>query len=163
MLGCGGGRWRGSIPKKDAFRIAGEFVTDLISRTEKHGTVFCFEPLAKQDSDFVNSVYESIKFVKMINNKAFRVQLDAKALVANNELVRRVFQAAKPFLVHVHVNEPDLGVLGGSGTIDNSAIGGFLKDISYSGFVSLEQKKVSEKETFGPIENSMKVMREYYL
>ena len=159
----GGGRWRGDIPKKNAFTIAGEFITDLITRVEKHGTVFCFEPLAECDSDFINSAYESIDLVSKVNHKSFKVQLDAKALVANNELSPKVFQAAKHFLAHVHLNEPDLGILGCSGTIDNSAIAGFLKDIQYDGYVSLEQKKILEDRTFEPIEASMKILREYYL
>ncbi len=158
----GGGRWRGGVSETQAFSVAVEFMNELVEKIRYHGTIFCFEPLSKHDSDFINSVYDSIELVKAVNSKSLRVQLDAKALLDNNELNSEVFEAARPFLTHVHVNEPDLGVLGNPGKVNHKIMGAFLRDIDYQGYVSLEQKKLYKNTTIRPIEESMKMLKKFY-
>ena len=161
-LVLGGGRNRKSTSISDAKLITLDFITDYIDRTSDHGTCLCFEPLGQRDSDFINSVYESINFVKLINHPAVRVQLDAKAMAINGELDTKVFRAAAPFLVHVHANEPDLGILGTSGKIDNHQIASFLRDINYGGYVSIEQKMISGKAPLEALRQSARIMKECY-
>lgn len=158
----GAGRWRGKLSINSAITQSLEFFSDLIPRIEEHKTVFCLEPLGPTDSDFINSVYESINFVKLINHPAVRVQLDAKALVINGELNSKVFQAAAPFLVHVHANEPDLGILGTSGEVDNHQMAGFLRDINYEGYVSIEQKMIRGRAPLEALRQSAKILKECY-
>ena len=129
---------------------------------EEHGTCFCFEPLGPSDSDYINSVYHSIFLVERLNSPCLRVQLDAKALVQNNEMEYATFRSASPYLVHFHANEPDLGVLGGSGEIDHRAIGEMLHYVGYSEYVSIEQKMMNEADPVSELAESAKVLREFY-
>ncbi len=161
-LTYGGGRKRGAVLPEEAFAEAAAFFHDLIPRIESHGTAFCFEPLGLNDSDFINSVYESIRLVEAVNHPSLRVQLDAKALVANDELTSPVFHDAAPHLIHVHVNEPDLGVLGTSGVIDHRAMGGFLNEIGYDGYVSIEQKMIGENAPLAALSKSVETLKECY-
>jgi sugar phosphate isomerase/epimerase len=158
----GGGRNRGDLPLEDAFSQSEMFFHDLIPRIENHGTVFCFEPLGSADSDFINSVYDSVRLVESVDHPSLRVQLDAKALVATGELTKEVFEAAAPYLVHVHANEPDFGVLGTSGTVDHQKMSGLLNDIGYTGYVSIEQKMIGEDDPLAAISQSAKILEEYY-
>ena len=91
-----------------------------------------------------------------------RVQLDAKALVSNGEMESEVFQAAAPFLVHVHANEPDLGILGTSGQVDNHKMANLLRNIKYEGYVSVEQKMIGEKAPLEALRESAKILKECY-
>lgn len=161
-LTYGGGRQRDKLSQEEAFIESEAFFHDLIPRIEDHGTVFCFEPLAPTDSDFINSVYDSIRLVESVNHPSLRVQLDAKALVATGELTKEVFEAAAPYLVHVHVNEPDLGILGTSGTIDHQEMARLLTDIRYTGYVSIEQKMIGEDDPLIALSQSAKILKEYY-
>jgi len=158
----GAGRWRRSLSINDAITQSLDFFSDLIPRIEEHRTVFCFEPLGSSDTDFINSVYDSINFVKRVNHPAMRVQLDAKALVINGEMKSEVFQAAAPFLVHVHANEPDLGILGTSGLVDNHKMANLLRNINYEGYVSIEQKMIGKKAPLEALQRSAKVLEECY-
>ena len=158
----GGGRKRGDISIDDAFVESKTFFEELIPRIEGHGTIFNFEPLGPKDSDFINSVYDSIKLVEAVDHPCLRVQLDAKALVANDELNAKTVAAAAPYLVHVHANEPDLGVLGTSQTIDHLALASFLNEINYEGYVSIEQKMIGENDPLVALSKSAEILKECY-
>ena len=158
----GGGRKRGDVSIEDAFIESRTFFEDLIPRIENHGTIFCFEPLGPKDSDFINSVYDSIQLVKAVNHPSLKVQLDAKALVANNELNANTVEDSAPYLVHVHANEPDFGMLGSSGTINHSALAAFLRQIKYDGYVSIEQKMIGETDPLAALAKSAETLKECY-
>ena len=158
----GGGRNRGSVPPEEADEIAVTFMAELCRRTSGHGTVFCFEPLGPKDSDYINSVFDALAIVERVNHPGLRMQIDAKALVDNNELAAATFAAASPYLVHVHANEPGLGVLGSSGAVDHGAIGAHLKDIDYKGYVSVEQRMLNEQNPLSDLAESVRVLKECY-
>ena len=158
----GGGRQRGDVPLEDAFRRCVDFCGELCVQIEDHGTSYCFEPLGPQKIDFINSVYDSLRIVESVNRPSLRIQLDAEALSDNNEINEDVFAAAKPYLVHVHANEPGFAVLGSSGKVDHSAIGRHLKTIGYNGYVSIEQRMLNEGAPLVDLENSVSVLKNCY-
>ncbi|CCQ75495.1 sugar phosphate isomerase/epimerase [Magnetospira sp. QH-2] len=158
----GGGRRRGDMPQDDAFDEAVAFMGELCVRIESHGTQFCFEPLGPKDSDFVNSVRDSMRIVETLDHPALKVQLDAKALVENGEVDEETFVLAAPHLVHFHANEPGLGVLGEGGAVPHDRIGALLKDIDYAGWVSIEQRMLSETDPLGDLARSVTHLKECY-
>ena len=135
----GGGRRRGDVPEAAALIEAQAFMADLCRRVEGHGTCFCFEPLGPDETDFINSAFDALAIVKAVGHPGLRMQLDAKALFANDEATNEPFKAAAPHLVHFHANEPGLAVFGSRGG-GHAALGGMLRKIAYKGFVSIEQK-----------------------
>jgi sugar phosphate isomerase/epimerase len=149
----GGGRQRGDVGREDAFAESVAFMTDLCDRISGHGTVFCFEPLGPQSTDFINTAQDALDIVRAVDHRALAVQLDAKALFQNDEVTLDPFSAVADRLVHFHANEPDLGILGTSGMIDHAAMGGFLRAVGYDRFVSIEQRQL---ETGTPVENISK-------
>ena len=136
---------------------------DLTTSISGHGTCFCFEPLGPADSDFINSVHDSIRIVEAVNHPALRVQLDAKALVENDEVTLDVFSAAAPYLTHFHANEPGLGVLGSSGTIPHQMLGDHLRKIKYDGYVSIEQRMFNTANPMTDVEASADVLKKCYI
>lgn len=159
----GGGRKRGALSLEDAYDEAISFFGELCKLIEGHDTVYCFEPLGPNDSDFINAVADSIRIVEAVGSPSLRVQLDAKALVENKDDQPSVFKAAKPYLVHYHANEPGLGILGSSGSVDHKDLGGMLKAIGYKGYVSIEQRMINETNPLQSISESSKVLRNCYL
>ena len=153
----GGGRRRGEMAEADAFEEAVAFMGELCRRVGEHGTCFCFEPLGPEDSDFINSALDSLRIVEQVDHPALRVQLDAKALVENDEAEIATFQSVRPMLVHFHANEPGLGVLGGSGAVDHAAMGRMLRDIDYAGFVSIEQRILNQADPLSGVRRSAEV------
>ncbi len=158
----GSGRRRGDMPPDDATRAAIAFFRELCPKIADHGTCFCFEPLGPDDADFINSALDALQIVLAVDHPALKVQLDAKALVANGEAELATFQAVAPHLVHFHANEPDLGVLGTSGAVDHGLLGGFLSDIGYSGCVSIEQRMGNGADPIADVASSAAVLGEHY-
>lgn len=158
----GGGRKRGDVDAKSAHDETVAFFSELCSRIEDHGTCFCFEPLGPKDTDFLNSAFECLAITKELNHSAIRVQLDAKALVENDEAVAATFAAVAPQLVHYHANEPGLNVLGYSGTIDHAALGQMLRDIGYDGYVSIEQRQLNAEAPLDDVAASARILAEHY-
>jgi sugar phosphate isomerase/epimerase len=158
----GGGRKRGDVPQEDAIRETVTFMGELAPRIEDHGTCFCFEPLSPDDTDFIHSAFESLDIVKAVDHPCLKVQLDAKALIANDEATPETFKAVRDDLVHVHANEPDLGVLGSSGVVDHAALGRMLKDIGYDGYVSIEQRMIDATDPMAGIRQSTIILKACY-
>ena len=79
----GGGRRLGDVGQAPARAEAQAFMAELCRRIEGHGTVFCFEPLGPDETDFINSAFDALAIVAAVDHPALRMQLDAKALVAN--------------------------------------------------------------------------------
>lgn len=162
IYGSAPARRRGALSREAAIAEAVRFFNDLCPRIESHGTCFCFEPLGPEDSDFVNSAFESLTIVRAVGHPALRVQLDAKALVANSEVSPDVFRTTAPYLVHFHANEPDLGIVGSSGKVDHGLLGRMLNDVGYKGFVSIEQRMLSQENSMSDIETSAAALRRCY-
>ena len=134
----------------------------LCGRIEEHGTCYCFEPLGLKKTDFINTVSDSLRIVKPVSSPVLRVQLDAAALADNNEIVEQTFLDARPYLVHVHANEPNFEILGSSGKINHTAIGSFLHSINYGGYVSIEQKMIGENNPVRALAKSVAVLTQCY-
>lgn len=158
----GGGRQRGAMPLEDAVDQAIEFFTVLGDRIGGHGTCFCIEPLGPNDTDFIHTVAESRDIVKAVDRPSLGIQIDSKALVANEEMALKTFRAVAGDLVHYHANEPGFEGLGASGTVDHAAAGGYLRDIGYEGYVSIEQKMIDPGNPLAAIEKSVSLLKEAY-
>ena len=159
----GGGRRRGAVAPGAAFTETVDFFGELCRRLEGHGTCFCLEPLGPEETDFIHSAFDALTVVEAVDHPALRMQLDAKALVANHEATEAPFRAAAPHLVHFHANEPGLAVLGTSGTVDHGAFGRFLREIDYQGFVSIEQRLLNEGDPLRDVARSAAVLKRCYL
>jgi len=158
----GGGRRRGNIPKEEAYSRAIEFCAALCERIQNHGTSYCFEPLGSNKMDFINTVAESLFIVKAVKSASLRVQLDAEALAHNHEIFEQTFLDVRPYLVHVHANEPNFEILGSSGKVDHKSIGEFLRAINYEGYVSIEQKMIGNKNIKEALAQSIAILSKCY-
>lgn len=158
----GGGRRRDDIPADTAETEAIAFMTELCQRIADHGTCICFEPLGPDDTDFINSALEALAIVEAVDHPAMAVQLDAKALAANDEVDGDTFRAVARRLVHFHANEPGFAVLGSSGEVDHAGMGELLRRIDYDGFVSIEQRQLTPDDPISDLARSVDVLQACY-
>ena len=162
IFGSPNARRRGAMESWDAHKVAAEFFDEFVAATRDHGTVLCLEPLGPKDTDFCGPLREIMQFRDEFHQNGLGLQIDARALTAHDEIDDAVFNDAAPDLVHVHANATDLGELLPDDPIDHDRIGTLLRDIGYSGFVSLEQRMVDPNDPIGPITRSAAVMNESY-
>ena len=162
VFGSAPARRRGDLPLAEAEMEAARFFADLEPRIAGHDTCFVFEALGPSDSDFVNSVRDAKRLVDAVDSPILRMHLDAKAMVEAGEMNAEAVALALPALAHVHVNEPDLGLLGTSGRIDHVRFGSLLRDAGYGGWVSIEQRMLSNENSLADATRSIAVLRAAY-
>ena len=158
----GSGRKRNGTEEETARTIALDFLNELATRIEADETVFCFEPLGPGDTDFLNSVESCVQIVEQVDHPAIGIQIDAKALAENDEIKPPVFDMASTRLVHVHANEPGLGILGKTGTVDHRSIGAELRRIGYRGYVSLEHRMLNAYDPISDLATSASAIEAAY-
>jgi D-psicose/D-tagatose/L-ribulose 3-epimerase len=56
-----------------------EVFTSIAAAAAREGVTYCLEPLAKRETDFVNTVAEAAMIVDRIDNPAFRTMIDTSA------------------------------------------------------------------------------------
>lgn len=158
----GGGRKRNTTTYTQAMARTKKLLDRILPLLEEHETCLCFEPLGPKDTDFLNSVSEILPLVQEYDSSGLKIQLDAKALVENDEVSRDVFTAAQPYLVHFHANEPGLGIIGSSGEVPHQTLATLLNEIEYDGFVSIEQRMLNQANAMPAIEESARALEEFY-
>ncbi len=158
----GGGRKRGELSAEAARAETRHFLSELLPRMEGHGTKLCFEPLGPKDSDFLNSAAECLALVEEIGHPSLGLQLDAKALMENGETGAATFAAVRGRLDHFHANDPGLVPPGSTGAVDHALLGRRLRAIGYTGWVSAEQRLLSEADPLADVARGGDVLTRCY-
>ena len=104
---------------------------------ESRGVVLCLEPLSPQETDFLNTAEETARMVREIDSPAVRLLLDVKAMSSESIAIPDIIHANADVLGHFHANDANLRGPG-FGDSDFRPIAQALKDIGYSGWVSVE-------------------------
>ncbi len=107
---------------------------------ERCGVTYCVEPLARAETDFINTVAEAVAIVDAVGSPAFRTMIDCSAAgQAEGEpveaLIRRWWPTGK--LAHVQLNDPNRRAPG-QGAMRFAPILAALGDVSYSGVLAVE-------------------------
>lgn len=158
----GGGRKRGAVAMDPARAECDAFLDAVLPAMAAHGTVLCFEPLGPRDTDFLNTVAECRALVERRAHPALGLQVDAKALADNAEDVEAVMVASKGRIVHYHANDPGLVVVGSTGALDHPRLGAALASTGYDGWVSVEQRMLSEPGWLDDLSASVAAVRAAY-
>ncbi|MES2692953.1 MAG: sugar phosphate isomerase/epimerase family protein [Verrucomicrobiota bacterium] len=104
---------------------------------ERRGITICFEPLPAEDTNFVNTAEEAIKFARELNSPAFKVILDVRAMSHEAKPVPDILRASAGEFAYVHANDKNLKGPG-FGDVDFRPIAAALRDTGYDGMVSVE-------------------------
>ena len=104
------------------------------------GVTYCVEPLARNQTAFVNTVEETADIVRAINNPALRTMIDCSAAAqAEAEPVDALARRWLPsgLIAHIHFNDPNRRGPG-EGELEFGPILAALRDGGYDGNASIE-------------------------
>jgi len=106
----------------------------------KVGVVYCLEPLARPDCNFVNTLAEAIDVVARIGNPAFRIMVDTLAAgLMEAEPVADVIRRVMPTGQMAHIQFNDRNRRGpGQGDDRFAPIVRALRETGYDGWIAME-------------------------
>ncbi len=135
----------------DTFRRAAPGIGDADVR-------LCLEPLAPAEADFLNTCSEAVELLGRIDHPNFDLHLDVKAMSSEERPVPETIRRHAARTGHFHANDPNRRGPG-FGATDFVPIFAALKEVGYSGWVSVEVFDYSpDPETIA--RESLRYMRE---
>jgi sugar phosphate isomerase/epimerase len=115
----------------EMFRLCGD-------EAARHGVTIALEPLTEKEANFLTTRDEAVRLIEAIGSPGIGLHLDVKAMVGQEEKApEQIIRESADQLVHFHAN--DINLRGpGMGETDFAPIAKALRDIRYSGCVSVE-------------------------
>jgi len=114
----------------EAFRRLGEYAA-------RRNVVFCVEPLAPAETNFLQTAAEAARMVEEVGSPGFRMILDVKAMCGDVEPIPQIIRRCAPYLEHFHANDANLSGPG-FGATDFVPIARALREAGYDSWVSVE-------------------------
>jgi sugar phosphate isomerase/epimerase len=142
----GSPKQRGLLPGVDyetAWRHAAEVFRPAVTLAEVRGVVICFEPLGPNETDFVNTVAEGVRFARQFESESMSVIIDVKAMSTEGRPIPAIIEENAGRFAYFHANDPNLKGPG-FGDMDFVPIAAALKATGYDGVVSVEVFKFEE-------------------
>jgi sugar phosphate isomerase/epimerase len=148
---AGAGREQAVEWAADTFRRARNGIGDA-------GVFLCLEPLSPPEADFINTAQEGVELIDRVDHPNFRLHLDVKAMSTEDAPATDLIRRHVGRLGHFHANDPNRRGPG-FGTTDFVPIFRTLREVGYSGWVSVEVFDYSpDPETIAT--QSLRYMRE---
>lgn len=104
---------------------------------ERQGVYLCLEPLAPPEADFLRTATEGKHLMDRLAHPNIRLHLDVKAMSSEAMPVAEVIRRYWPWMRHFHANDPNKRGPG-FGEVDFVPIFQALRDVGYTGWVSVE-------------------------
>jgi sugar phosphate isomerase/epimerase len=93
-----------------AWERAREALARAAQRAQACGVVYCIEPLARAETDLINTVADGVRMIEAVGSKAFKTMIDCSAAgQAEAEPVHELMARRIPtgHIGHVQVNDPN--------------------------------------------------------
>lgn len=125
------------LSKQQAWDYALDTFGRALPALERRNVTLCLEPLAPQETNFINTAAEAARMVREVYSPFFRLLLDVKAMSSETTPIPDIIRTQAGILKHFHANDANLRGPG-FGDTDFVPIATALKDIRYQGWVSVE-------------------------
>ena len=129
------------IPPGGTKQTAEDYAIDAISHAlpelDRQRVTLALEPLAPADADFLQTAAEGHAMMTRLNHPFVKLHLDVKAMCTEAKPVAAVIREFAPAMKHFHANDANLRGPG-FGATDFVPIFQALKDVNYTGWVSVE-------------------------
>lgn len=127
-----------SISTSDDFYTAVKFFREIAEFAEQFDIIIAMEPNPKiYKTNFLNTISETIDFVKTVNHKSLMMNLDIGEFIENKEQIEILDKSFK-YINHVHISRPYLEKVH-LDTITKDVITR-LNSLGYSNYLSIEMK-----------------------
>jgi len=125
------------IPFIEGWRMAAETLREAAEYASRYAVVLSLEPIAANLTNFINTPDDAMKMVREVNHPNLKWMLDCFAAYNQGVDVPAAVRKYGSDLVHVHMNDENKS-WPGTGRVDFPPIVQALKDVGYSGYLSLE-------------------------
>lgn len=125
------------VTYNQAFGHAREVFEAALPLCEECGVTICMEQLTHQETNFCQTVDETLELIEAINHPNFQLLLDTKAMAFQTEDRPALIRRCAKYLKHYHANDANLNGPGW-GEVDFGPIFDALRDIGYDRYVSVE-------------------------
>lgn len=126
------------VSREQGLDYAEEVFRGLLPFLEEWRIDLCIEPLTAKETNFLTSCSEGLELVERLNHPRVGLHLDVKAMCSDPEAtVPELIRRYGPWLRHFHANDPNLRGPG-FGDVDFVPIFEALRDVGYTGWVSVE-------------------------
>jgi sugar phosphate isomerase/epimerase len=125
------------VTPEQAWDFATEVFREPVMRAEQCGVTICLEPLSPQETNFINTAEQAIKFVQQLNTPHFKIIIDVKAMSSEVKPIPQIIRESWPHFAYFHANDKNLKGPG-FGDVDFHPIAAALKEVGYNGYVSVE-------------------------
>jgi len=124
---------------RESWRRARETFERCLPTLEERDTVYCIEPLARTNTNFINTVGEALRLVREIDHPRFQLMVDCRSAEMSDGSAVTALEAAlaSGHLRHVHVNDVN-GRGPGFGRVRFAPILQRLIAAEYAGYVCVE-------------------------
>ena len=119
---------------EDRFLQALELVT---KRLEKRRVTLCIEPLPAPEADLILTLEEATSLARRIDHANVKSIFDVKSASSENVPLRDLIKTYAPWISHVHANDSNRRGPG-FGETDFAPILAALREVEYSGYISIE-------------------------
>jgi D-psicose/D-tagatose/L-ribulose 3-epimerase len=145
-------RDRGMLNDLEVWTRAINFFNALGNIGREEGVVFCLEPNGRRyGCNFMLKTEDCLSVIKSVNHPAIRLQLDTGNILDSGGNPISVLRQVAPWVGHVHLSEPDLGVPGSIGS-DIQPFLLALNDFEDISFATIEMLSIHD----GDIELALK-------
>lgn len=145
---------------QDNIKIAVNFFQKLSDIANNFGVNICLEANPKEyGCNFITNTFEAVNFIKIVNRKNFKLNLDTGTIILNNNNLKEVLEYSKKYIGHMHISSPYLREIS---RIDNKKISKLLKEYNYKGYVSLEMKPNLTENNLKNLEENSDILKKYY-
>ncbi|MBN2090967.1 sugar phosphate isomerase/epimerase [candidate division KSB1 bacterium] len=136
-----------NISPTQNFSDVWEFVCTLFSNlmqkaTERNVTI-CFEALSPTETNFMNTVAETLELINQVNHPNFLLNLNFKAMCEEELSIPQIIQDAKNYIGHIHLDGPTM-IQSGNSVPDLESLIEALRNAGYCQYLTIENAETSQ-------------------
>lgn len=124
---------------KESWNYAVETFRVSLKAARQRNVFYCLEPLSPDQTNFINTVEDTLRFVKEVRHPNFKMVFDCRSAKASEKsLTEALLRALESgYLRHIHVNDAN-GLGPGFGETKFAPILKLLTEYGYKGYISVE-------------------------
>lgn len=125
------------VTYNQAFDYARAVFEQAMPACEQYGVTICMEQLTHLETNFCQTVEETVELIDAVNHPNFQLLLDTKAMAFQKEDRPTLIRKFAKYLRHYHANDENLHGPG-FGKVDFAPIFEALREVGYQGYASVE-------------------------
>ncbi len=125
------------VTYNQAFGYARGIIEEVVPVLEERGVTLCMEQLTHMETNFCQTVEETVELIDAVAHPNFQLILDTKALAFQVDDRPTLLKRYAKYLRHYHANDVNLEGPG-FGDVDFTPIFAALQEIAFIGYTSVE-------------------------